>query len=156
MLSAIWAKITGKDKRKQYPDQQASALGRLGDYTIVYPYGMHCDLPSDTLLRVIAPGIAIPVTVKRPSDGAQGEPMFFHPESNTRIIARNNGDLDIFTNGDVNHVVTGDYKVTADKITLVSTAGTLTHNGKNVGDTHTHNGSPTAPDGPVSNTGQPV
>jgi len=34
--------------------------------------------------------------------------------------------------------------------------GTLTHEGKNVGSTHTHAGSPTAPNGPVSNTGQPT
>jgi len=34
--------------------------------------------------------------------------------------------------------------------------GTLTHNGKNIGSNHTHAGSPTAPVGPVSNTGQPI
>lgn len=34
--------------------------------------------------------------------------------------------------------------------------GTITNNGKNVGSTHNHAGSPTAPSGPVSNTGQPV
>lgn len=31
----------------------------------------------------------------------------------------------------------------------------LKHNGINIGDTHTHTGSPTAPDGPVSPTGAP-
>lgn len=34
--------------------------------------------------------------------------------------------------------------------------GTMTNNGKNIGSTHTHAGPPTAPNGPVSNTGQPV
>lgn len=35
-------------------------------------------------------------------------------------------------------------------------APTLTHNGVNIGATHTHAGSPTAPSGPVSNTGTPT
>lgn len=34
-------------------------------------------------------------------------------------------------------------------------ASGLTHNGINIGDTHTHTGSPTAPNGPVSPTGAP-
>lgn len=46
--------------------------------------------------------------------------------------------------------------VSAAGIAMVSPPGTLTHNGRNVGDTHTHSGSPTAPLGPVSNTGVPV
>lgn len=36
------------------------------------------------------------------------------------------------------------------------TGGTVTHNGTDIGDTHTHIGSPTAPLGPRSNTGAPV
>ena len=36
------------------------------------------------------------------------------------------------------------------------TGGTVTHNGINIGDTHTHIGSPSAPPGPVSNTGAPT
>ena len=95
MLSALWGRITGKDKRKQYPDQQAVFLGRVGDYTILSGYGVYADLPPDTLLLEIRPGVAIPVTVTRPDDTAQGEPVFFHPATGTRIIPRNNGDLDI-------------------------------------------------------------
>lgn len=36
------------------------------------------------------------------------------------------------------------------------TGGMVTHNGINIGDTHTHEGSPTAPPGPRSNTGSPT
>lgn len=100
MLSALWGRITGKDKRKQYTDQQAEFLGRLGDVVVISPYGLYADLPSDTLLKMIGDGAAISVTVKRPSDSAQGEPVFFHPATNTRIIARNNGDLDVITDSD--------------------------------------------------------
>lgn len=81
-------------------------MGRVGDYTIVFPYGHYADLPADTLLLELKPGVAIPVTVKRPGDTEQDEPTFFHPVTNTRIICRNNGDLDILTDdttaGDVN------------------------------------------------------
>lgn len=41
-------------------------------------------------------------------------------------------------------------------VDIISPPGTLRHNGINVGDTHTHIGSPTAPIGPVSNTGTPI
>lgn len=37
-----------------------------------------------------------------------------------------------------------------------SVSGTMMNAGKNIGSTHTHAGSPTAPSGPVSNTGQPI
>jgi phage baseplate assembly protein V len=36
------------------------------------------------------------------------------------------------------------------------TGGMVTHNGTNIGDTHTHEGSPSAPPGPRSNTGAPT
>jgi hypothetical protein len=102
MPLGLWGKITGKDERKQQPRQQASFLGRVGDYNLVFPYGLYGDLPANTLLQEIAPGVAIPVTVKRPSDTEQGEPVFFHPATNTRIIARNSGDLDVFSDTAVN------------------------------------------------------
>lgn len=46
--------------------------------------------------------------------------------------------------------------ITPAGIAMISPPGTLTHNGKNVGDTHVHNGPATAPLGPVSPTGVPV
>ena len=105
MLSRLWGRITGADKKLQRPNQQASFLGRVGNHTIVFPYGLYADLPAEALLKAIDAGAALPVTVERPPDTAQAEPVFFHPATNTRIIARNNGDLDIFTDdagGDVN------------------------------------------------------
>ena len=46
------------------------------------------------------------------------------------------------------------FSLTAGGIAI--TSGTVTHNGKNIGDTHTHEGSPTAPPGARSNTGAPT
>lgn len=47
-------------------------------------------------------------------------------------------------------------EVSAAGVAITSPPGTLTHNGINVGDTHTHIGPTTAPPGPVSNTGVPI
>lgn len=47
-------------------------------------------------------------------------------------------------------------ELTSAGINMVSPPGTLKHNGKNIGDTHTHTGPATAPSGPVSPTGVPV
>lgn len=47
-------------------------------------------------------------------------------------------------------------EVTSAGINMISPPGTLRHNGINVGDTHIHIGSPTAPLGPVSPTGTPI
>ena len=58
--------------------------------------------------------------------------------------------------GEIKHKV-GAVSITASAsgIALVSPPGTLTHNGINIGDTHTHIGPTTAPPGPVSPTGAP-
>ena len=164
MIKGLWARITGADKKKQYPDQQAVSLGRVGDYTVIFPYGMHCDLPDNALLKEVAPGVAIPVTVSRPEDSTRGEPTFFHPVTNTRLILRDNGDLDIFS-ASVNITATTAANITAPDTTIngnltvtgeTALGEVVTSNGVNISDTHTHAGSSTAPDGPVSNTGGPI
>lgn len=83
--------ITGADKKKQVPEQQAVSMGRVGDFAIVNPYGFFCDQPNGALLRVLAPGVAIPCAVDRPADVEQGEPVFYHPVNNAKIIAKNDG-----------------------------------------------------------------
>lgn len=100
MTRSPLVRITGKDKGLATPNQQASStLGRVGDYTILNPYGFFCDLPNGAYAKVIdeESNTAIPVTQKRPIDVEQGEPVFYHPVTNTRIIERNDGSLDIET-----------------------------------------------------------
>jgi len=131
MLSALWGRIRGKDKKLTSPSQQTEFLGRLGDHTIISPYGLYADLPNDTLLEAVGKREAVSVTIKRPTDTAQGEPVFFHPGTNTRIIARNNGDLDIITTestGNVN-IQTVNATITAsDSVTIDSPEATFTGN----------------------------
>ena len=136
IFSQLWGKITGKDKGLKYPDQQASFISRVGDHTIIFPYGLYCDLPDDVLLKAIDEGSAISVTVARPSDTATGEPVLFHPVSGSRVIMRNNGDVDMFaTNVNIDATLvtmTGDLNVVGD---ITSRFGT----GNSVGmESHTH------------------
>lgn len=173
MFSRLLAKITGADKKKKYPDQQAEIMGRVGDYIVVFPYGLYCDLPGDALAEEIKHGMLIPITVIRPDDVEQGEPVFYHPVTNTRIIPRNDGSLDIIANGQAVNIQCDNANVNADAninltaplttiagdltVTGNTTLGaTVTSNGKDISDTHVHNGSPTSPAGPVSPTGVPI
>lgn len=105
MLSNLWARITGADKGKRTPNQQAVVLGAPADFSIVNPYGLYCDAPSGTLSVQLKDDALLCVTQTRPQDLARGEPAFFHPATNTRVVARANGDLDVLVgngSGNVN------------------------------------------------------
>lgn len=125
-FSRLWGRITGADKGLKVPNQQVSSLGRLSDPAILSPYGVYANLPAGTLLKEIASNVFVSVTEGRPSDTEQGEPVFFHPATNTRIIARNNGDLDISTidaGGNVN-IETVNANITASDSVTVDTPDT--------------------------------
>lgn len=94
--------------------------------------------------------------------------MFFPDTFKQWVISGENADKAVWQTmdgntcislgeGEIKHKV-GDVSITvsAAGIAMVSPPGTLTHNGINIGDTHQHIGPPTAPLGPVSNTGAPI
>lgn len=202
MLLNLWARITGKDQRQPVPQQQANVLGRFEDMTVLHPYGLFTDLPNDTIAKQLGDDTLLAMVIKRPTDSARGEVVVFHPETESRIIFRNSGNVEIYTegNGDVNVISARDVNVQSENIQLnassniicnaetmqfvasnsitfdtlsaaftgsvtvqgglnvsgVSALTSVTSNGVNVGDTHTHAGSPSAPTGPISNTGIPT
>lgn len=93
--------------------------------------------------------------------------MFFPDTFKQWVISGENADKAVWQTmdgetcislgaGEIKHKV-GAVSITASAsgIALVSPPGTLTHNGINIGDTHTHSGPTTAPPGPVSPTGAP-
>lgn len=111
-------------------------------------------------------------------------------DGSVSIKLKDNSDLDIISEGNVNATVTGDIVATCENANITAntnidlTSPTINLNGNTTIDgtldvtgttsaptvaasnsltvsgkemlTHTHTGSPTAPDGPVSNTGGPV
>ena len=74
------------------------------------------------------------------------------------------GDATVNVGGSMTATVVGNTTLTTPLLTLngnltvtgQTTLAGVTSNGVNIGDTHEHTGSSTAPDGPVSNTGVPI
>lgn len=179
-----WARVTapGADA-DQFPVQQIEYLGKVANSFIVFPYGMHANVGADALALLFAvqgaSGNKAAIAgspQKRPKNLAAGEVVFYHPNTGSLIHFRTNGDLDIDTvkespgNVNINVVqanitasdsvnitapdtnITGDLDVSGD----TTLGANVSSNGKDISDTHTHGGSPTAPDGAVSDTGAPV
>lgn len=168
MIKKLWAKITRKgNETGQYPIQQATYLGRVSDFFVLFPYGMHANLPVDQLGllidrqgRVFMGTSAIGrITVE------EGEVVFYHPKTKSKTHYKNNGDIDIDTlaekegslninaknvsivaSGDVDVESTGNTTLTAPTVAIVGnltvsgtivSIGDVTGNGKTLS-THTH------------------
>jgi len=170
----------------QFPTQQMFYLGKVADGITLFPYGFHANVTADVLALMFSVQglpenrLAMPFNTKKRPKLAAGEVAFFHPPTNSFIIGRANGDLDIETGdggtGNVNikckqanvtasesvsfdtpeATFTGNVTIDGDlDVTGATTlSATVTSNGKDISDTHTHSGSPTAPSGAVSDTGE--
>lgn len=196
-----WATITkaGSDN-EQFDTQQMSYFGKVADGLIVFPYGLHGNVPPDAFALMFSVGAdpekraAIAWTPKDRPVLAEGEVAFYHPPTEAFMIWRANGDLDIETGDkgganininckqanitasesvkfdtpeatftgnvtiDLDLNVKGNVSIDQDlEVTGATTLGsTVTSNGKDISDTHTHIGSATAPTGPIVNTGTVV
>lgn len=99
-----WARITkaGTDD-KQFATQQMEYLGKVADGLIVFPYGIHGNVPPDALALMFAVQgsadnrAAIAWTPKDRPKLKEGEVAFYHPPTDAFIIWRQSGDLDIET-----------------------------------------------------------
>lgn len=149
-----WARITkaGSDDG-QFAIQQMEYLGKLANGLIVFPYGLHGNVPADSLALMFAVGgdadnrAAIAWTPKDRPKLTEGEVAFYHPPTDGYVIWRKNGDLDISSTAKVKVVATGDVEVTSPTVNITgdvnivgNTAftGTVTANGKDISDTHSH------------------
>jgi hypothetical protein len=117
------------------------------------------DWPNTKRLHSFSDAMFFPDTIKNwIISGGNMEGAVFQSLDGTRSIAINATSIDIVAPS-VN-ITTPEATMTVTNLTVngnVAIVGSsLTHNGVNVGDTHTHIGSPTAPDGPQSDTGVPV
>jgi phage gp45-like len=191
MLSKLvrWARVTksGADDG-QFATQTMEYLGKVADGLMVFPYGMHGNVPEDALALMFSiqgspdNRAAIGWTPKDRPTLKGGEVALYHPPTDAFLIWRESGDLDIETgSGGTANVninckqanITASESVTVDSPLAVFTgnveidqnltvtgdsilSSTVTSNGKDISDTHNHGGSPTAPAGPVSNTGVPT
>ena len=153
-MKRLWGRITGKDKHFKFPDQQITHQGRIGNFTVIFPYGMHCDLPSDVLVKQVESDAVIPVTVARIGGLDQGDVVLFHPGKKSYIVFKNNGDIEILTlpGGEAEIriktkklTIDGDLTVTGD----TKLADSVTSSGVDISNSHIHpendNGGPTDP-----------
>lgn len=109
------------------------------------------DWPNTKRIHSFSDAMFFPDTIKDwVISGGNMSGAVFQSLDGTRSIALNADSIDIVAPS-VNMTVTT-LTVNGD-VAIVGSS--LTHNGINVGDTHVHEGSPTAPDGPVSDTGAP-
>ena len=113
---------------KQFPVQQVTYQGKVADVEVMFPYGMHANLlPGQTIGVLFAlnneednrafmgytPNL-------RPKELEVGEVVFYHPVTQSKILFRNNGDIDISSLTSVNITVAGSVNVTAANITAVA------------------------------------
>lgn len=141
------------DDSGNYPTQQIVYQGKTGDSTVHLPYGFAANIPPDQLgLVLVVVGddgykVFLPESVQdRPSLG-RSEVAVYHPQTGSSVVFKESGDIELTAlDGAGTVTIRGN----------VETFGTLKNNGVDVGSTHSHIGSPTAPTGAVSNTGTPV
>ena len=107
----------GADNNSSFPVQQVSFFNSVSDCQMLFPYGMYANATSpekaDSLVTIFNVGnieedrIGIPYTpLKRPTDLDQGEVAFYHPDTETFIKYRNNGDLEIDSgNGGTGNII---------------------------------------------------
>ena len=119
------------------------------DISLVFQRGGLEDWPNTTRMHKFSDAMFFPDTFKQwVISGENADKAVWQTMDGETCISLGEGEI--------KHKV-GAVSITASAsgIALVSPPGTLTHNGINIGDTHTHVGPTTAPPGPVSPTGAP-
>lgn len=129
------ARITGPGKDDgNIPIQQMEYLGKAVDGVIVFPYGMHANVPGDTAgLMFAIEGFpenraTLPFNLKKRPTLAAGEVAFFHPLLPDLIIKlQANGEMLIKSAVKIN------FEAPETEFT-----GVVKANGKIIDDTHGH------------------
>ncbi len=120
---------------KELPIQQLSYNGKVADAEIIFPYGVHANLSADNNTLCILFAVdgqedyraAMGYTpLLRPKLLAEGEVVFYHPLTQSKIHFRNNGDIDVDVtgeNGDLNVTIKKDLNITVGGDATITTGG---------------------------------
>lgn len=120
------------------------------DISLVFQRGGLEDWPNTTRMHKFSDAMFFPDTFKEwVINGANVDAAVWQSMGGDVAIAMSDASLKLSIGG-------VSIELTAAGVNIISPPGTLRHNGINVGDTHQHIGSPTAPLGPISPTGFPV
>ena len=104
-LSNWLAKITkGGDEEGSFPIQQFEMNERVGDAYIASPYGVHANLPENQPALNISPDGTILMGIDPVGriKVEAGEVVFYHPITKSKIHFKNNKDIDIESETDIN------------------------------------------------------
>jgi len=98
--------LSSKDDGK-YSIQQINYMGKTTPCLVVFPYGMHANLPLDCLGTILSCNAdegnlhMFPHLSEERIKGLKpGEVIFFHPKTKSYNHYKNNGDIDVFAKGD--------------------------------------------------------
>ena len=99
--------LAGTDDQ-QFPVQQVTYQGKTADAEVVFPYGLHANLLTNETLCVLFAinneednrAVMGYTPNLRPTGLDEGEVVLYHPVTGSQIFFRNNGDIDIITDGD--------------------------------------------------------
>jgi len=98
-----WARVTkaAPTEAQQFAVQQVTYSGKVGDAVLVMPYGIHANLPVDSLALMFAVNgepdnrAILGFDPKQRPELAEGEVAFYHPPTGSFIKWTEAGDLDI-------------------------------------------------------------
>lgn len=118
------------------------------DISLIFQRGGQEDWPNTTRLHKFSDAMFFPDTFKSwVIDGADADAAVWQSMDGSTVISMRDGEISMRAGG-------SEVVINSAQVAIISPL--LTHNGVNVGSTHVHVGSPTAPNGPVTPTGTPV
>lgn len=151
----------------QFISHEVSYLGKEANGIAFYPYGFHANAPPESWALMLSiqghpdnRALLVSEPKVRP-ELKSGEVALYHPLIPDLIITlQSDGQLliksgvKVFVNAPEaeftdNVKINGNLEVVGN----TTLSSTVISNGKDISDTHTHEGSPTAPDGARSDTG---
>jgi len=104
-IRKLWAKITrAGDDKGQIPVQQATYLGRVADFAMLFPYGMHANCPPDTVGLIVdeTGRVFLSTSAIGRISVEEGEVVFYHPSTQSKLHFKKSGDIDIETATKIN------------------------------------------------------
>lgn len=120
------------------------------DISLVFQRGGGEDWPNTTRMHKFSDAMFFPDTFKQWAiKGENSDAAVWQSMDGNACIALSTSHVKLSMGG-------VSIELTSAGVNIISPPGSLRHNGINVGDTHVHVGSPSAPNGPQTPTGFPV
>lgn len=123
-----WAKTFTGGTSGKYQTQLVGYLGRKVKSVSLFPFGFAANVPPDNLSLALAVQDSpdnrahIPLDSKTWPELAEGETAFYHPASDSFVIWREGGNLEIMAAGAVDITSSGNVTVTTEADATVNAA----------------------------------